>query len=112
MHLVSIPANPVPDGAVTGMLKTRDGVRLVGGDGDLHRRDVADTHLRQRRAVAPVDEAARQMPQEVDDLGSVAFVLPEQPGKGALQLRADARQLGHRGKQRVEFGRPHLPLAE
>jgi lysophospholipase len=28
MHLVSIPANPVPDGAVTGILKTRDGVAL------------------------------------------------------------------------------------
>src|SRR5262249_16908007 len=26
--LVSIPANPVPDGAVTGTLKTRDGVAL------------------------------------------------------------------------------------
>jgi lysophospholipase len=28
MDLVSIPANPVPEGAVTGMLKTRDGVSL------------------------------------------------------------------------------------
>ena len=28
MKLVSIPANPVPEGAVTGMLKTPDGVRL------------------------------------------------------------------------------------
>ena len=28
MDLVSIPANPVPDGAVTGMLKTRDGVNI------------------------------------------------------------------------------------
>jgi lysophospholipase len=28
MTLLSIPANPVPDGAVTGMLKTRDGVAL------------------------------------------------------------------------------------
>jgi lysophospholipase len=28
MKLVSIPANPVPDDAVTGMLKTPDGVRL------------------------------------------------------------------------------------
>jgi lysophospholipase len=28
MHLVSIPANPVPDGAVSGILKTRDGVSL------------------------------------------------------------------------------------
>ena len=28
MDLVSIPANPVPDGAVTGMLKTRDGVSI------------------------------------------------------------------------------------
>jgi len=28
MTLVSIPANPVPDGAVTGTLKTRDGVAL------------------------------------------------------------------------------------
>jgi lysophospholipase len=28
MNLVSIPANPVPEGAVTGMLKTRDGVAL------------------------------------------------------------------------------------
>jgi lysophospholipase len=26
MKLVSIPANPVPDDAVTGMLKTPDGV--------------------------------------------------------------------------------------
>ena len=28
MKLISIPANPVPDGAVTGMLKTPDGVSL------------------------------------------------------------------------------------
>src|SRR5438445_13501933 len=28
MKLVSIPANPVPDGAVTGMLKTPDGVSI------------------------------------------------------------------------------------
>ena len=28
MRLVSIPANPVPDDAVTGMLKTRDGVNI------------------------------------------------------------------------------------
>ena len=28
MDLVSIPANPVPEGAVTGMLKTRDGVSV------------------------------------------------------------------------------------
>ena len=28
MTLLSIPANPVPEGAVTGMLKTRDGVSL------------------------------------------------------------------------------------
>ncbi|MCX7313816.1 MAG: alpha/beta hydrolase [Alphaproteobacteria bacterium] len=28
MDLVSIPANPVPEGAVTGMLKTRDGVNI------------------------------------------------------------------------------------
>ena len=28
MKLVSIPANPVPEGAVTGMLKTADGVQL------------------------------------------------------------------------------------
>ncbi len=28
MKLVSIPANPVPDGAVTGMIKTSDGVSL------------------------------------------------------------------------------------
>lgn len=28
MNLVSIPANPVPEGVVTGMLKTRDGVAL------------------------------------------------------------------------------------
>ncbi len=28
MTLVSIPANPVPDDVVTGMLKTRDGVSL------------------------------------------------------------------------------------
>src|SRR5229473_1246575 len=28
MTLVSIPANPVPDGGVTGALKTRDGVSL------------------------------------------------------------------------------------
>jgi hypothetical protein len=28
MKLVSIPANPVPDDAVTGMLKTPDGVAL------------------------------------------------------------------------------------
>ena len=28
MTLVSIPANPVPDGAVSGMLKTRDGISL------------------------------------------------------------------------------------
>ncbi len=28
MHLISIPANPVPDGAVAGVLKTRDGVSL------------------------------------------------------------------------------------
>jgi len=28
MKLVSIPANPVPEGVVTGMLKTRDGVAL------------------------------------------------------------------------------------
>ena len=28
MTLVSIPANPVPDNAVAGMLKTQDGVRL------------------------------------------------------------------------------------
>jgi lysophospholipase len=28
MDLVSIPANPVPDGAVTGMIKTRDGVSI------------------------------------------------------------------------------------
>ena len=28
MKLVSIPANPVPDDAVTGMLKTPDGVSL------------------------------------------------------------------------------------
>jgi lysophospholipase len=28
MKLVSVPANPVPDGAVVGMIKTRDGVSL------------------------------------------------------------------------------------
>ena len=28
MHLISIPANPVPDGAIAGVLKTRDGVSL------------------------------------------------------------------------------------
>src|SRR5436309_13416036 len=28
MNLVSIPANPVPDGAVSGILKTPDGVAL------------------------------------------------------------------------------------
>lgn len=28
MKLISIPANPVPDKAITGMLKTRDGVKL------------------------------------------------------------------------------------
>jgi lysophospholipase len=28
MKLVSIPANPVPEGAVTGVLKTPDGVQL------------------------------------------------------------------------------------
>src|SRR5579871_3802211 len=28
MKLVSIPANPVPEGAVTGMLKTSDGVSI------------------------------------------------------------------------------------
>ena len=28
MDLVSIPANPVPEGAVTGTLKTKDGVNL------------------------------------------------------------------------------------
>src|SRR3979411_1317597 len=28
MKLISIPANPVPDGAVTGMLKTPDGVSI------------------------------------------------------------------------------------
>src|SRR5436190_13948171 len=28
MNLISIPANPVPDGVVTGTLKTRDGVEL------------------------------------------------------------------------------------
>lgn len=28
MKLISIPANPVPDGAITGMLKTADGVNL------------------------------------------------------------------------------------
>ena len=28
MTLVSIPANPTPEGAVTGMLKTRDGMAL------------------------------------------------------------------------------------
>lgn len=28
MDLVSIPANPVPEGAVTGTLKTKDGVSL------------------------------------------------------------------------------------
>src|SRR5581483_5466696 len=28
MNLVSIPANPVPDGAIAGAIKTRDGVTL------------------------------------------------------------------------------------
>jgi lysophospholipase len=28
MHLISIPANPVPDGGIAGVLKTRDGVSL------------------------------------------------------------------------------------
>ena len=28
MTLVSIPANPVPDNTVAGMLKTKDGIRL------------------------------------------------------------------------------------
>ena len=28
MKLVSIPANPVPEGAVSGMLKTADGVQI------------------------------------------------------------------------------------
>ena len=59
--------------------------------------------LGDRRRGAAVDEAGRQVPQQIDD---------ERPG-GALdqpaELRPDAGQRGHRGEKPVEEGRAQVP---
>ena len=63
-----------------------DSIRLESGD---------------RRRFAPVDDATRQMPYEVDD------ERPRHALEQLRQLRADAGERGHRRKQLIEEGGTH-----
>ena len=63
--------------------------RPVALDGDGDSDDGIRPHLAQLRLVAPVDEAGRQVKQEIDDPRRLA-VAPKKPRKQLLQLRPDA----------------------
>ena len=75
--------------------------RLMRLDADRDRRDLVRLERADRRRGAPVDNAARQMPDEVQD---------ERAGEALEQLcylRADAGNRGYRRKQLIEDGGTH-----
>ena len=88
-------------------VRRRRPVALDGdGDGD----DRVRPHLAELRLVAPVDEAGRQVKQQIDDARRLA-VTPQEPRKQLLQLRPDAGQGGEGCEKRIEHVRPHrIPL--
>ena len=59
--------------------------------------------------IAPVDEAGRQMKQEIDKARRLV-VAPDQAGEQLLQLRPDTGQRRERREQRIEHCGAHLIL--
>jgi len=72
---------------------------------DRDRDDGIGHHVAQLRPRPAVDRAGGQVKQEVDDACRLFAV--EQATVELLQLRPDAGQRRHRGKQRIEQARPH-----
>ena len=80
----------------------RLGWRPVGLDRHRKGRDPVRHRVRQARGVAPVDQPARQMPEQIDD------PLARHPRQGLGDARADTGQRGNRGKQRKQDLRAHF----
>ena len=78
---------------------------LVDRHGD--RNDLIRQSIAQFWPRAAVDNARRQVKQQIDDARRFAV---EQAGVKLLQLRPDAGQAGERGKQRIEQGGPHAAM--
>ena len=75
---------------------------LVDGDGDGDH--LARLHRVELWPRAAIDDAGRQVKQQVDDARRLAV---EQPGIELFQLRPDAGQAGERGEQGAEHERAH-----
>ena len=77
----------------------------VDGDRDRHHRVGRD--LGEFRLVAPIDKAARQMEQQIDDARRLAFATAEKPREHLFELRPNAGQ-GRQGREQwVERRRTH-----
>ena len=97
-------------GLVAGIDQMRSAVAAGRGgamavDGDLHGHHRTGLDFAQLRPCAPIDRAAGQMEQEVDD--SRFVIAAEQAPVEFLELRADARKRGDGRKEWIEQGRPH-----
>jgi hypothetical protein len=66
--------------------------------------------LRELRLVAPVDKAARQVEQQVDDARRLTLAAAQKPREYFFELRADAGQSRQRREQRIEHRRTHSVL--
>ena len=82
---------------VVGRARTVGRGRAMALDHDLDRYHRVGRDLGQFRPVAPVDIAARQMEQEIDDARRFV-VAPEQPGIELLELGPDAGKARQRGE--------------
>ncbi len=92
MRLISIPANPVPDGAVTGTIKTPDGVTLRFGRFDPPPGRKGTVVLLQGRA-----EYIEKYFETVRDLQSRGFAVAtfDWRGQGLSDRALEDRQKGH-----------------
>ena len=80
-------------------------------DGDGESDDRVGLDVGQLRLIAPVDETARHVKQQIDDARRLAFA-PDEAAEYLLKLRADARQGGQWRKQRIEHRRTHRTPAD
>ncbi len=80
--------------------------RPVAIDGDRHGDNGIGRDGRKLWLIAPVDEAGRQMKQQIDNAWRLV-VAPDQPGEQFLQLRPDTGQRRERREQRIEHCGAH-----
>ena len=85
------------------------GLWAVAADGDLDGGDTLARELGDAAAAAAVDQAGRQMEQQIDQPGSGAMTgrRSQQPGQGSLEFRANSLEPARRSKKWIEKARSH-----